>query len=170
MRVLGVDPGTWRMGYGALEERDGEVTALEYGVLRPRGTLPLEQRLLHLYEALRQVVARLRPDQVAVEEPFVSRGEEGNMRTAVAVGQAQAVALMAAAAAGAPVHRYPPASVKQAIANYGGGTKEQVAAMVQMLLRLPEPPQPLDAADALAVALCHLRERAVEALVVERPS
>ncbi len=170
MRVLGIDPGTWRMGYGAVEERNGEQSAIECGVLSPRGSPPIEQRLVYLHESLLTLIDRLKPDTVAVEEPFVSLAIGGNMKTAVAIGQAQAVALMAATERKLPIARYTPTQVKQTITGYGAGAKEQVAVMVQMLLRMPSLPSPLDATDALAIALCHLRERDVNSMVIDTPA
>ena len=170
MRVIGIDPGTWRMGYGVVDARDGEQAAVECGVLSPKGSPPIEARLLYLYTTLLETIDRLAPDTMAVEEPFVSQAIAGNAKTAVAIGQAQAVALMAAAARDVPVARYTPAQVKQTITGFGAGSKEQVAIMVQMLLHMSSLPSPLDATDALAIALCHLRERSVESMVIQAPT
>ena len=161
MRVLGVDPGTIRMGYGLLEE-NGEVRAVDWGVLALRSSLPLEERLYQLYSQLLDLISRCRPDSIAVEEPFVGKGERQFVGPALAVGQAQAVVLIAAAGQAIPVHRYPPAQVKLAIANYGAASKEQVQDMVRTVLNLDSVPSPSDAADALAIALCHLRQEQVE--------
>lgn len=159
MRILGIDPGTIRMGFGVLEERE-EVAALCQGVIAPDKATPLEERLHRFYTALVGLIEEWCPDEVAVEEPFVGR----NVRSAFAIGQAEAVALIAAATHSLPVFRYSPAQVKQAVADYGGASKERVQELLRLILRLPEPP-PSDAANALAVALCRLRQRQLEAVL-----
>lgn len=150
MRILGVDPGSVYMGYGVIESEP--LSLVDFGVLRAPSRSPLEARLLALFLRLEEVLRRYRPAAVAVEEPFVAR----NPRSALAVGRAQAVALLLTAREGLPVHRYPPALVRQQVTSYGGGDKLQVQEMVRILLGLETTPQPADAADALAVALCHL--------------
>ena len=159
MRVLGIDPGTLHMGYGFLE---GESRLIEYGVLAAKGRQRLERRLLHLYDQLLALLDRLEPAEVAVEEPFVGQ----NVRSAFVIGQAQAVALMAAAARELPVYGYPPAQVKLVVTGYGAGSKAQVQEMVRLQLGLAETSQRHDAFDAVAVALCHLRQRHVDALAL----
>ncbi len=164
MKILGVDPGTVVMGYGVIEGRDDAATALDYGAITVPKNLAPAARLHYLHTELIKVVARHRPDAVAVEQPFVAK----NVRTALAIGRAQAIALLAAAACGIPVYEYTPRQVKQRVADYGAGGKEQVQEMVRLQLGLAEPPEPLDAADALAVALCHLQEQHVSELLAER--
>ena len=159
MRVLGIDPGTVRMGYGLLE---GESKLIEYGVLVAKGHQSLGERLLYLFNQLLVLLDRLEPVEVAVEEPFAGR----NIRSAFAVGQAQAMALMAAAARELPIHGYPPAQVKKAVAGYGAGSKDQVQEMVRLQLGLTETSQSHDAFDAVAVALCHLRQRHIANLLL----
>lgn len=155
MRVLGVDPGTLAMGYGLVEEEDEELTMLDFGILTASSKMPMADRLYNLYRKLLELMACHQPDEVAIEEPFVAR----NVRSALAIGRAQAVAMLAATDNGVAVYTYAPTKVKQAIADYGGSGKEQVQQMVQIHLGLSQIPEPYDAADALAVALCHLRER-----------
>jgi len=153
MFVLGIDPGLSRCGYGCVESGgggSGRVTAV--GVLTTPPTDPLPDRLALLDRDLRALLAELRPDAVSVERLFF----QVNARTAMAVGQASGLALAAAAQAGCTVAQYTPNEVKQAVAGYGAAPKEQVQRMVQALLGLAEPPRPADAADALALALCHL--------------
>ncbi|MBI2873341.1 MAG: crossover junction endodeoxyribonuclease RuvC [Chloroflexi bacterium] len=162
MRVLGVDPGTTKMGYGLVADGPEGPSCLEQGVLTASARLPVYQRLYRLHQELLGVAARWSPDEVAVEEPFVSI--DRGARSALAVGQAQGVALLVAAARDLPVSCYSPAQVKSAVADYGGSTKAQVQEMVRLILGLNEVPQPADAADALAVALCHLRHRRAAAL------
>ncbi|MFQ5826322.1 MAG: crossover junction endodeoxyribonuclease RuvC [Dehalococcoidia bacterium] len=162
MRVLGIDPGTIAMGYGLVEGSEPP-TLLDCGVLTaPRRTAP-PGRLAHLYEELEAVIDRLHPQEVAIEEPFTAK----NPRSALAVGQAQGIAILAAARRGLPVYQYSPAQVKQSVTNYGSSSKEQVQEMVRIILRLPHPPRPSDAADALAVALCHLQKSQLDRLLGE---
>ena len=163
-RVLGVDPGTQHMGYGLIEVENWEGRYLAAGVLNAKKSLTIGERLHHIHAELLQLVESLHPDIIAVEEPFVpiqgtARGApRANVRSAIAVGQAQAVALMVAAHYNLPVFRYAPAQVKSAVSGYGQGSKEQVATMVGLLLNLPSPPEPADASDALAVALCYVQQ------------
>jgi len=148
-RILGIDPGTVVLGYGVIEGDPPYLVA--YGVISAPRRLSLEQRLHRIYQGLEEVVNRYRPGEIAVEEPFVSR----NPRSALAVGRVQGLALMAAARAGVPVYRYSPAEIKGKVTGYGSGDKSQVQEMVRLHLGLDAPPEPSDAADALAVALCH---------------
>ena len=154
MRILGVDPGTIVMGYGVVESEEDEVTLLDYGALRSPKRSPIGERLNYLYNGLMEVISRLQPEVAAIEQPFMAK----NVRSALAVGRAQAVAILAAAGRGLPVYEYTPTQVKLRVADYGAGSKEQVQEMVRLQLGLSEVPQPSDAADALAVAICHLRE------------
>lgn len=158
-RILGVDPGTVRAGYGLVEEEGGTTTALAWGVLAPGARRPLGERLLRIYQGLLDLIDRWSPSAVAVEDPFFPRLEHRvSARSILSLGQAQAAVLMAAAQRGLPLFRYPPARVKQAVTDYGRGSKAQVQEMVRLILDMPEPPSPSDAADALAVALCHLQQ------------
>lgn len=152
MFVLGIDPGVSRCGYGLVSRgREGTV-ARAAGVLTTPPADPLPQRLASLQHELRALLAELRPEVVVVERVFF----QTNVRTAMSVGQASGLALAAAATAGCEVAQYTANEVKQAVAGYGAASKEQVQRMVQSLLSLPERPRPPDAADALALALCHL--------------
>jgi len=151
MRVLGLDPGTVVLGYG-LVATDGElVRAVENGVLTAPRSVDRVGRLSLMHEQVKVLLERLRPDEVAVEEPFVGL----NVRSAMAVGQAQGLALLAAAARGIEAARYTPTQAKYAVAGHGRASKEQVQQAVVMHLNLSTVPEPEDAADALAVALCH---------------
>jgi len=161
MRVLGIDPGTLNLGYGVVDEEGGTMTMVACGVLSQPSKVPVERRLSFLYKELVEIVARYKPDEVAIEEPFVA----GNARSALAIGRAQAIAILAAANKNLPIFRYLPAQVKQQVTNYGGSDKEQVQEMVRLQLGLAQPPQPSDAADALAVAICHLHQRHIERLL-----
>ncbi|MCL6581422.1 MAG: crossover junction endodeoxyribonuclease RuvC [Firmicutes bacterium] len=158
MLVLGVDPGTAAVGYGLVRERSGRLETPGYGVVRTPKDLPAAERLLVIHREISSILARHDPDAVAVEELYFNR----NVSTALQVGQARGVVLLAAATAGKPVFEYAPPAVKQAVTGYGGADKGQVQAMVRMLLGLGEPPRPDDAADALSVAICCLSSLGLE--------
>jgi crossover junction endodeoxyribonuclease RuvC len=157
--ILGIDPALTCTGYGLLRADGNRYEALDFGVVSPPTQAPIAERLLGIHEVLSDVIRETRPDEVAVEDFIV-----GHVRAAVAVGEARAVALLAAAQAGLPAALYKPGEVKQFVTSYGRGGKDQVALMVQALLSLNEPPKPADAADALAVALCHALKRGSPAL------
>lgn len=148
MIYLGADPGVARLGWGVVEAVGSRRLHLGHGCLSTMSGAPHEIRLLHLFEAVRSLLAKFRPDFVAVEEVFFRK----NVRTAISVAEARGAILIAAAEAGAKVRPITPSAVKQGIAGWGGADKGQVQRMIQMLLGLPEPPRPDDAADALAVA------------------
>ena len=153
MLVLGIDPGTYRMGIGAVDT-DGDDYALTLSdALTPPRKANLAERLTWLHVRLSAIVDDLRPDVVAIESPFVAK----NVRAAVAVGQSQAVAMIAAASHGVPVATYAPREVKKAVTDHGGSSKQQVQDMVQVMLGLSERLEPSDKADALAVAICHIQ-------------
>ena len=150
--VLGIDPGLTRCGYAVLRADGPRVTAVSLGVIRTPPTDPLPQRLASLRRELAQLIVDFGPDAVAVEQVFF----QVNVRTAMSVGQASGLALAEAASAGCEVAQYTPNQVKDAVAGWGGADKAQVQKMVQARLGLSTPPKPPDAADAAALALCHL--------------
>lgn len=152
MFVLGIDPGLSTTGYGLVEGTDPP-RALMAGVIRTGTGSSTHQRLAELYRGLQDVIAESRPDVVAVETVFTNR----NLHTAASVGRASGVALLAAAEAGLPVFEYVPTMVKSAVTGDGSANKGQMQRMLVRLLGLSEVPNPADAADALAIALCHLR-------------
>ena len=153
MLVIGIDPGTATTGYGLVRElQDGNLETVDYGVILSPANTPLPERLLQLNDSLAELLALHQPQSGAVEKLFFQR----NVRTALSVGQARGVALLALAQAGVQIAEYTPMEVKQAVVGYGGADKQQVQHMVRALLDLPEIPKPDDAADALAVAICHL--------------
>ena len=161
MRILGLDPGTAITGYGVIDLLPGgDVRVVAYGVLRTPARQPLPQRLRQLYNALQDLLTLHRPAEAAVEKLFFQR----NVTTAMAVGQARGVALLALAQHDIPVAEYAPNEVKEAVTGYGSADKQQVQRMVQALLGLAERPRPDDAADALAVALCHAQHARFAAL------
>ncbi|MCH8813743.1 MAG: crossover junction endodeoxyribonuclease RuvC [Chloroflexi bacterium] len=154
LKVLGIDPGLTATGYGLILVEGNKHRALDFGAIKPKKGIEHADRLHTIHSALVDVIAREKPDEIAVEDFIV-----GHVRAAVAVGEARAMALLAASQAGLPVSMYKPAEVKQFVTSFGRGSKEQVQMMVQALLELDEPPQSHDAADALAVALCHSLKR-----------
>ena len=160
MRVLGIDPGTATTGYGVVEEVQGELQALAFGVIKTPADQSLPTRLQSIYRAMRELAAEWEPDASAVEELFFSR----NVRTAMSVGQARGVTLLALADAGLIVAEYTPLVIKQAVTGYGSADKAQMQEMVRLLLGLAKVPRPDDAADALAVAICHLHSARLSAL------
>jgi len=148
--VLGIDPGTARLGYGLVERQGSDLTMLDYGCLETVNDRPLEQRLLLIHEGLTGLIETHRPAAVGVERLFFNK----NAQTAMAVGQARGVVLLAAAEHGLPVFEYGPHEVKLAVTGYGRAPKDQVQRMVQLVLSMTDVPRPDDAADALAVAVC----------------
>lgn len=158
--VMGIDPGTARLGYGVLIG-DDPPRAMDYGVLETTPSQPMPERLLHLHRGLTEILRDYRPRVVVIEQLFFAR----NVTTALTVGQARGVVLLTAAEAGVPVVEYTPAEVKQAVSGYGKAGKAQMQEMVRLLLELEEVPWPDDAADALAVALCHVQTRRFERVV-----
>jgi len=161
MRILGIDPGTVIMGYGVIETEEDKISMVDCGVLKNPERSPIGERLSYFYGELSEIISRYQPDTVAVEQPFVAK----NVRSALAVGRAQAVAMLAAANKGIQVYEYTPTEIKQKVADYGASSKEQIQEMVRLQLGLAEVPQPNDAADALAVAICHLREMELQSLL-----
>ncbi len=159
--VLGIDPGIAVTGYGLVRLQGRDHSLLDFGAIQSHDRLPRGERLLAIHRGLLEVMRRSRPHEVAVEDFYA-----GHVRAAVAVGEARAMALLAAAQAELPVSLYKPLEVKQFVTSYGQGSKEQVQEMVRALLGLDEPPEPTDAADALAVALCHCLKRRTNLLEV----
>lgn len=153
MVVLGIDPGIGTTGYGVVgEDEHGEVRLVAYGAIETTPGEPMPERLHALHTAVCALLAEHHPESVAVEQLFFGR----NVTTAISVGQARGVVLLAAAQAGLAVYEYKPAEVKQALSGYGNADKRQMQEMVRMLLNLDHIPRPDDAADAVAVAVCHL--------------
>lgn len=154
MRILGIDPGSRYCGYGVVERAAGQARGVRYvecGVLEPLRSAPLALRLAEIGAGLREVIAELRPQAVAVEGVFHGK----NARSALKLGHARGVALLISGEAGLPVFEYAPATVKRAVAGSGAAQKLQVQAMVRSLCALNRAPR-LDASDALAIAICHL--------------
>ena len=151
MIIVGIDPGYALTGYGVIEYKGNRFRVIDYGVVSTKSGIPMDRRLLQIAEELEVVFAEAHPDAVAVEELFFSR----NVTTAIAAAQARGVAVVTAAKTGVPVFEYTPMQIKQAVSGYGRADKKQVQEMVRVLLALEKIPKPDDAADALAVAICH---------------
>lgn len=164
MLVIGIDPGTATTGYGLVRERsDGSLEVVDFGAILTPAHTPMAARLLDLHRQLKEILSLHRPESAAVEKLFFQR----NVRTALNVGQARGVALLALAQAGLDVAEYTPLEVKQAVVGYGGAEKNQVQQMVRALLGLDDIPRPDDAADALAIAICHLHSHRLQGLMDE---
>lgn len=159
-RVMGVDPGLTWTGFGVIEARRGSTAAVAEGRIATEKERPAPQRLAELFEGLTVAIEQWRPGAIAVERVFVNL----NTRTAVGAIQASGVALLAAGRSGIPVHEYTPLEVKQAVVGTGAASKEQVRFMVARILGLGSGPKTADAADALAVAICHVNSRKMRSL------
>ncbi len=163
MRIFGIDPGSHRTGYGCVESDGRRHRMIVCGTISAPAHSPLADRLLAIHVGLRALITKHRPDCVAIEDIFHAR----NVRSALLLGHARGVALLAASEAGVPVAAYTPAEIKHAVVGYGRAEKRQVQSMVRLLLGLDAPPSPHDVADALAAAICHLHSRSPAA--VEAP-
>ncbi|HEX6108843.1 MAG TPA: crossover junction endodeoxyribonuclease RuvC [Ktedonobacteraceae bacterium] len=150
--ALGIDPGTAIVGYAVVESRGSELNMVVCDVITTSSSLSMPERLQHIYQRLNEIITTYRPNEAAIEELFFAK----NARTALTVGQARGVAMLALANGGLAVAEYTPKQVKQAVTGYGGAKKEQVGEMVRILLHLKSIPRPDDAADAAAIAICHL--------------
>jgi len=166
MIALGIDPGTALCGYGIVRAVDDEYTLVTCGAIATPAKTPLEQRLLKIHHDLTALIRKYKPDQAAVEKLFFSR----NTTTALAVGHARGVVLLTLAQARLPVGEYTPNEIKQALSGYGGADKRQMQQMVKMLLQLDEAPKPDDAADAVAIAICHLQSARLRELIASQTS
>ncbi len=151
MVILGIDPGVATVGYGVVECRGDRFRCLEYGCITTAAHQLLEHRLSEIFAGMKELIDRHRPDCVSVEELFFNN----NQKTAVDVAQARGVILLAADQCGLPIYEYTPLQVKSAVVGYGRAEKQQVMYMVRQYLHLRETPRPDDAADAIAIAICH---------------
>ena len=151
MRVLGLDPGTATTGYGIIDVDDGEMSVVKWGVIKTTPDMEMTDRLMQIHTELCALIVEYRPDTAGIEEVFFGR----NITTAITVGQARGVLLLALTQAGIPIGEYSPPKIKQSVAGYGNADKAQVQLMVRHLLDLEETPRPDDAADGLAVAITH---------------
>ena len=153
MTILGIDPGFAIVGFGVVESEGGRQRAVRCGAINTPAGLPLPTRLLQIANDMETLLTQFKPDAMAVEELFFNT----NVTTGIGVAQARGVILMSAEKMGVPIYEYTPSQVKQAVVGYGKAEKRQVMDMTKRLLKLKEVPKPDDAADALAIALCHAR-------------
>ena len=153
MRILGIDPGVAIVGFGVLDHEKGQSKMVQYGAINTEAGLPLATRLMQIESDLKQLIEHFQPDVISIEELFFSK----NITTGIAVAHARGVILCTAEKMGIPIYEYTPMQVKQAVVGYGLADKHQVMDMVRRLLKLSAIPKPDDAADALAIGLCHAR-------------
>jgi crossover junction endodeoxyribonuclease RuvC len=157
---MGIDPGTVKMGYGVVE--DGEpLIMVDCGLVTALANVPLSVRLQHMYSHLFSLITQYHPDEVAIEQPFMAK----NIQSTLAVGRAEAIAMLAAAGNNIPVYSYTPRQVKMMVTSYGGASKEQVQEMVKLQLGLATVPRTSDTSDALAIAICHIGQTRLSRMV-----
>ena len=158
MRVLGIDPGSETTGWGVLDGDGRRYALVEYGSIKASPSEKFSARLLKICDGIEGVISRLRPDTCAIEDAFL----KSNVRVTLKLGQVRGVALLAAARASLDIHEYSPRLIKQTVVGYGNAEKYQVQEMVRVLLSLASVPEPHDAADALAVAICHFHHAGIK--------
>jgi crossover junction endodeoxyribonuclease RuvC len=151
MVILGIDPGLATVGYGVVRSESSVLRALDYGTINTPAGMPMPQRLERIYQGMTQLIEAYQPDHISFEELFFYH----NVTTAIAVGQARGVLVLGGQQSGRPLYEYTPMQIKQSVCGYGHADKKQVQQMVRVLLCLNKTPQPDDAADALACAICH---------------
>jgi crossover junction endodeoxyribonuclease RuvC len=164
LRVLGIDPGLASTGFGVVEAAPGghDARSIAMGAIRTKAKQPRAERLAKIAQRVDELIVEHEPAEVAIEQQYVAE----NVRSAMAIGEARAAVMVAAAGRGLPVHEYTPSAVKEAVTGYGGAPKEQVQQMVMAQLELTEEPSPLDVSDALAIALTRLAESRLDALLL----
>lgn len=155
MRILGIDPGYAIMGWGVLDLKGNRFSVVDYGSITTDKNMPMPERLQHLYNQLSAVISEYRPEEAAIEELFFVH----NQTTAIKVGEARGVAILACVNGGVDVSEYTPLQIKQALVGYGRAEKKQVQQMVKTILNLKDVPKPDDTADAIAAAICHSHSR-----------
>ena len=151
MRILGIDPGYAILGYGILDMKGNKFEVIAYGSILTDNSMEMPQRLKLLYDELSEIIRRYQPEEASIEELFFNT----NAKTAILVGQARGVAILACVKGGLEIEEYTPLQIKQALVGYGRADKKQVQIMVKTILNLKEIPKPDDTADALAAAICH---------------
>ncbi|MQG18697.1 MAG: crossover junction endodeoxyribonuclease RuvC [SAR202 cluster bacterium] len=159
-RILGIDPGTYKMGIGIIQKEGTNIT-FDHSEVIEVGKLVLPKRLKLIFDRLIVVIKDFNPKEIAIEQPYVSK----NVKAAMAIGNSQAVAMLAAAQFGIPVSTYPPMTVKQSVTDYGASSKEQVKSMVEIILNIGNDLLSYDSSDALAVAICHANQMDVVAFL-----
>ena len=155
MRILGIDPGYAIMGYGVLDKIGNKISVVDYGSITTDSGIPMPERLAMLFDGLQSLISEYHPDEASIEELFF----HNNAKTAIGVGEARGVAILACKQGGLEVYEYTPLQIKQALVGYGQATKKQVQEMVKVILNLNEVPKPDDTADAVAAAICHANSR-----------
>jgi len=155
VRILGIDPGTGILGFGVIEVLKGKTTLVDAGVVRTPAHTPLDERLVEIYESLKQIIAETKPDEMSIEKLYFAQ----NVTTAISVSHARGVAMLAGKQAGLVIYEYTPLQIKQGLTGYGRADKKQIQEMVRVILSLKEVPKPDDCADALAAALLHAQTR-----------
>ena len=163
MRILGIDPGTATIGFGIIETGQQKHRLLDYGCIKTAAGLPLSERLKQIYDDLKIIVEKWKPQAIAIEELFFSK----NVKTAIQVAQARGAIMQQMALGKHQIAEYKPQQVKVSVCGYGKAEKKQVQKMVQLILEMDEMPQPDDAADALALAICHANSLHMQALVAQ---
>lgn len=151
MIILGIDPGTCITGFGIIDYHPHETRVLDFGCIKPPASFPLSKRYLIIYEAIEELILKYRPDCLSIENQFVFK----NVQSALKLGMAKGMAILAAEKHGLTIHEYAPKEAKLAVTGSGNSSKQQVQKMMQLILSLPQAPEPEDAADALSLALCH---------------
>lgn len=165
MIILGIDPGTATTGYGVIKKRSNKLDLVDYGCINTKSDLLLPKRLDNIYKELKKIIKIYKPNILVTEKLFFFK----NLKTAISVSQAQGVIFLAAQKAKVPIFEYTPLQVKQAMAGYGRADKKQIQKMVKVLLDLDEIPKPDDAADALALAICHAHSEKLRNLRTQKP-
>ena len=152
-KVLGIDPGTRVTGFGVVQTNGSQLRCVDFGSIKPPPKLPIEQRYLAIFEGIQDIINDFAPDAVAVESQYVHK----NPQSAIKLGMAKSAVFIAAAHKGLPIVEYTPTKVKKAVVGHGRASKGQVQAMIKILLKLRTIPEPEDAADALAIAICYIQ-------------
>ncbi len=155
MRILGIDPGTIITGYGVVEDNNGNLSLIDYGTITSGRKDSFPDRLKRIYDGLNEVIKKHKPGHVAVEKVFYGK----SVKAAIKIGEGRGIAILCAASAGIPVFEYAPTVVKKSVVGSGGAQKVQVQEMVRVILNLSKCPEPFDASDALAIAICHCHRR-----------
>ncbi len=166
MRVLGIDPGSETLGWGVVEGTGSSYDAVDFGTVRSNAKLAFSNRLLSIHNGVDELVEKYRPDVLSIEDSFYAK----NASVAIKLGQVRGVILLLAEQKGLQIAEYAPRLIKQTVVGYGNAEKQQVQQMVKMLLKLKEIPKPHDAADALAIAICHFHHAAMESKIIKAKS
>ncbi|MDN3513562.1 MAG: crossover junction endodeoxyribonuclease RuvC [Candidatus Brocadia sp.] len=151
MRILGIDPGTQIAGYGVIEKIGSKIVTIDYGSIKANKNQTFSQRLQTIHDKIMDIISKHQPDQMAIEEVFYSK----NIKSAIRIGEGRGIVFLCAASANIPITEYAATVIKKAVVGNGNAQKEQVQEMVKIILALPEIPEPRDASDALAIAICH---------------